>query len=717
MRGWILFTVLILIAAPTAQISAQTNDKLPEITTADEAAEWLKQLYSHRDFKLGVIEGERLAEEFSGDVEIDALRIVNMARAGMLKEAQADAKSLYDRYPDHPWVLYAKAVTLRWDEERRVEALKYIEKGLEIAPEMTDLHTLHIAWLNAMDKKNEALEAALQSVDIAENPVEVMQMKSFMMYQLVTERDDITLEDTFDSYKMIRELEPDNFSAHYFAGSYYISSGQVEKGLELQRRAAEISTAPRVSSRYWTSLIRLGGYSQEENLEIIRETAESLKQRRPETPELLMSIASAHDMNDMTEKRNNYFSMIEEKYYDSPEMEWVLIYRSRDFRSEHSDAMQAGDQEIIDEYRQMLWSLFERPEIHNTHLKGGVYLDLFRSYQNDEYVNTNTLSILLEGMVEYNTANPHIVFGEAPVTYVEKGGDVNQALELANRGFDAMRRSVEQRNQFMPFSSDEEFEREIDRSNAIIHSAIGRIHYLDGDLEKAEKYLVKSNELSPGNRSNLYRLGRLYEALEQPENAESFYIMGVGTTGMGDNPNEDALKELYEKTHGSPDGYDDYLERVLADDRETRRERILADRHENPETPPDFELNDIKGNSVSSEIMDGKVVAINFWGKWCAPCVAEMPDIQELYEKYSEDEDVLILTINNDNNLHDLIEWMDEHEYTFPTLRDDGYNTKAGVGVYPTTWFLDRNGSIIYTQLGYTSELVDEFSWRIEELR
>ena len=223
--------------------------------------------------------------------------------------------------------------------------------------------------------------------------------------------------------------------------------------------------------------------------------------------------------------------------------------------------------------------------------------------------------------------------------------------------------------------------------------------------------------MNSGNRGNLYRLGQLYERLNQPENAESYYVMGVGTTGMGENPNEEALKELFEKTHGSLDGYDDYLELVLDTDRDTRRERILADRHENPEIFPAFELSDINGNTISSDIMDNRIAAINFWGKWCGPCVAEMPDIQKLYEQYRNDDEVLILTINNDRILSDLIEWMEENEYTFPTLRDDGYNTSAGVNAYPTTWFLDRSGKIIFTQRGYTSELVEEFTWRIEELR
>ena len=108
---------------------------------------------------------------------------------------------------------------------------------------------------------------------------------------------------------------------------------------------------------------------------------------------------------------------------------------------------------------------------------------------------------------------------------------------------------------------------------------------------------------------------------------------------------------------------------------------------------------------------------INFWGTWCGPCVAEMPEIQKFHEKYRDDRDVVFLTINNDDDPDEVREWMKEHEYDFAVLLDDGYNDDAGVRGYPTTWFIDRNGRIEFTKLGWSEALTEEFRWRVEALR
>ena len=51
-------------------------------------------------------------------------------------------------------------------------------------------------------------------------------------------------------------------------------------------------------------------------------------------------------------------------------------------------------------------------------------------------------------------------------------------------------------------------------------------------------------------------------------------------------------------------------------------------------------------------------------------------------------------------------------------LLDDGYVTAhADVRAFPTTWFLDRQGLIAFEKVGWSQELVEEFSWRIEALR
>ena len=49
---------------------------------------------------------------------------------------------------------------------------------------------------------------------------------------------------------------------------------------------------------------------------------------------------------------------------------------------------------------------------------------------------------------------------------------------------------------------------------------------------------------------------------------------------------------------------------------------------------PAFELKDLEGDLVSSTQFRGKVLMIDFWASWCAPCLKEMPHFQGLYEQY-----------------------------------------------------------------------------------
>ena len=717
MKKFVCALLTLMLICLNGKILCQNHDSLPEISTSEEAIEWLNLLYTNRDYELGIIEAERLLSTFENEPGVEALKIIHMARFYRVDEAIESAANLLEKHPENPWAIYAKAVALRWNGDRRDEAMEYIKHGLEIAPEMAEIHALHIALLNATGKRDEAYELADKYLEITDSPARVMEMKGFMMNQLINERDDITRDNVFSYYREIREQDPHNLSAHYFAGIYHANANQINEATELLKSAAEISTAPEVNNRYWQTLIENDQIPRDEKIAIIKEGVKSLENRRPETPAMLHAFFNTYNSLGLTDESAMYGDRILENYNDTPQAEWVLVHRSREFRSAHSDQIRDGDEEVIAQYRRMLWDFLNRPNYHNPNLQGDFYLTLFMSMRNDENPDPDTLEMLLEGMVEYNPMNPHIVFAEAPASLAEKGGNIERSLELANMGFEKMKESIDRQKEWGMYRTDEEYEEQLNRAYSIINSAIGWIHFHAENLEMAEESLVKAHNLYPENRDNLYRMGQLYEVLGQPNNAESYYQMGLSTTGLGENPNKEALQMLYENIHGSLDGYDEYLERVLDTDRTTRQERILADRHDNPKKPPSFELNDINGERVSSDIMNNKIVAINFWGKWCGPCVAEMPDIQKLYENYADEDDVLILTINNDRSLSDLIEWMKDHEYTFPTLREDGYNSLAEISIYPTTWFLDRNGYIIYSQLGYTSELVEEFTWRIESLR
>ena len=132
---------------------------------------------------------------------------------------------------------------------------------------------------------------------------------------------------------------------------------------------------------------------------------------------------------------------------------------------------------------------------------------------------------------------------------------------------------------------------------------------------------------------------------------------------------------------------------------------------------PDFQLKDIDGRVVKLSDFRGKVVVVNFWAMWCSHCVHELPDYQKLFDQYKNDPDVVILTIDNDQNPNDVPPWMQQKKFSFPVLYDDGFVAKAGITAFPTTWFLDRNGNLAFTKVGWSEKLIEEFVWRIEAIR
>lgn len=110
---------------------------------------------------------------------------------------------------------------------------------------------------------------------------------------------------------------------------------------------------------------------------------------------------------------------------------------------------------------------------------------------------------------------------------------------------------------------------------------------------------------------------------------------------------------------------------------------------------PAFDTVDLKGDVWSLSKLKGKVVFVNFWATWCAPCREEMPAMQRLYTKLPKDKFEMIALFNNDKP--ELVKnFVSKLGLTFPILSDE-YNfagPKYGITGLPETFIVDKNGVI-----------------------
>ena len=182
------------------------------------------------------------------------------------------------------------------------------------------------------------------------------------------------------------------------------------------------------------------------------------------------------------------------------------------------------------------------------------------------------------------------------------------------------------------------------------------------------------------------------------QNAPPILRYNLGVVLMQQNRDPEGVAEMKQYMKLNPKG--GYFE--------TARKLVENPRRARENYAPDFSFTSADGEYITLEDLKGKVVMLDFWGTWCPPCVASVPELRNLYSRYSKESFVLI-GISSD---HDDAVWRsftNKNHMIWPQYRDRDHRIAEmfSIRAFPTYIIIDHEGILRFQSTGYGSANLD----------
>ena len=134
-----------------------------------------------------------------------------------------------------------------------------------------------------------------------------------------------------------------------------------------------------------------------------------------------------------------------------------------------------------------------------------------------------------------------------------------------------------------------------------------------------------------------------------------------------------------------------------------------------------FEFVDLEGRPVSRDSLSDKVVVIDFWATWCGWCFKGLPNLQQVYDKYRDDDRVAIITVSTDEvdvANSDLTAAFEKAKLTMPILRDVDQQSRSMFEVQglPSMFVLGTDGTVQSIDVGYQPQLAVDLPRKLDRL-
>lgn len=131
---------------------------------------------------------------------------------------------------------------------------------------------------------------------------------------------------------------------------------------------------------------------------------------------------------------------------------------------------------------------------------------------------------------------------------------------------------------------------------------------------------------------------------------------------------------------------------------------------------PDFTLQSLtKKSQISLSNLKGKVVLVDFWASWCAPCKISMPHLSKLSRKYKN---FIVVAVNIDDEKENAVKFLDDMGLDINAVHDASKKVVSAYDVpeMPTAYLIDQYGKVQYIHSGYSKEKLNKLEFAIRGL-
>jgi cytochrome c biogenesis protein CcmG/thiol:disulfide interchange protein DsbE len=132
---------------------------------------------------------------------------------------------------------------------------------------------------------------------------------------------------------------------------------------------------------------------------------------------------------------------------------------------------------------------------------------------------------------------------------------------------------------------------------------------------------------------------------------------------------------------------------------------------------PEIGLSDVQGKQVDAASLKGKVVLVDFWASWCAPCKQELPVLEKLHKKY-KDAGLVVVGVSVDEDPANFTTFLKQMHLSFPLVHDKVHAVadRFHPPRMPSSYLVDRAGVVRYVHGGFRSGDEAKLETEVKEL-